>query len=54
VIEQNKFFKYYNFGQLAFAKKLIPLLWILLNEILSHIKRTQSDDANILTPLSSI
>jgi hypothetical protein len=54
VIEQAKIFNISSFGQLPFAKNLIPLLRILLQEISSQLKRTQSDDANALIPISWI
>jgi hypothetical protein len=54
VIEQHLIVNISSFGQSPFAKKLIPLLRILLLEIFSPLKRTQSDDANALTPASSI
>jgi hypothetical protein len=54
VIEQSKIDNIYSFGQSPFAKNLIPLLRISLDEIYSLLKWTQSDEANALTPISSI
>jgi hypothetical protein len=53
-MEQSIIVNLSSFGQLPFAKKLIPLLQIWLNEIFSLLKRTQSEDDNALTPISSI
>jgi hypothetical protein len=54
VIEQFLILNIYSIGQSPFAKKLIPLLRIWLLEISNHLKRAQSDEANALTPISSI